>query len=73
VAEPGDVADLGDDDRAGHRPDAGQLPDRAVGVVPGQQLGGHLLQNGDLAGQPADQLPQRGDLPAVRLGQRQLI
>ena len=73
VPEPGDVADLGDDDRAQHRPDAGQLLDRAVAVVPGQQVGGHLLQHGDLAGQPADQLPQRGDLPGVRLGQRQLI
>ncbi len=57
----------------GHRPDPGQLLDCAVGVVPGQQLGGHLLQHGDLAGQPAGQLPQRGDLPGIRLGQRQLI
>ncbi len=40
VAEPGDVADLGD--RAGHRADPGQLLDRAVGVVPGQQVGAHL-------------------------------
>ena len=57
----------------GHRPDPGQLLDRAVPVVPGQQVGGHLLQHGDLAGQPADQLPQRGHLPGVRLGQGQLI
>src|SRR5438309_1354685 len=41
------VADLGDDDRAQHRPDPGQLLDRAVGVVPGQQVGGHLLQHGE--------------------------
>ncbi len=68
-----DVADLGDDDRPEDRPDPGQLLDRAVPVVPGQQVGGHLLQHGDLAGQPADQLPQRGDLPGERLGQRQLI
>jgi len=73
VPEPGDVADLGDDDRAEHRPDPGQFLDRAVGVVPGQQVSGHLLQHGDLAGQPAGQLPQRGDLPGVRLGQRELV
>ena len=30
-------------------------------------------RHGDLAGQPADQLPQRGHLPGIRLGQRQLI
>ena len=42
VPEPGDVTDLGDDDRAEYRPDPGQRLDRAVGVVPGQQLGGHL-------------------------------
>jgi hypothetical protein len=71
VTEPGDVADPVD--RDWDRLDAGQFPDRAVGVVPGQQVRGHLLQHGDLAGQPADQLPRRGDLPAVRLGQHQLI
>ena len=73
VAESGDVADLGDDDRTQNRADAGQLLDRAVGVVPGEQLGAHLFQHGDLAGQPADELPQRGDLPGVGLGQGQLV
>ena len=32
-----------------------------------------LLQQGDLAGQLAGQLPQRGDLARVRLRQGQLI
>ena len=45
--------------------------DGAVPVVSGQQVGGHLLQHANLAGQPADQLPQQGHLPGVRLGQGQ--
>jgi hypothetical protein len=41
----GDVADLGNDDRAEYPADAGQCLGRLVAVAAGQQLSGHLIQH----------------------------
>jgi hypothetical protein len=38
-----------------------------------EQVGDHRVEQVDLPGQPADQLPQRGDLPRVRLRQAQAV
>jgi hypothetical protein len=69
VPEPGDVADLGDDDGGEHRADAGQLLDHLAAAVGGQQVRDHLAQHGDLGGELAGQLPQRRHLPGIRLRQ----
>jgi hypothetical protein len=73
VPEPADIADLGHDHRGQHRADTRQLLDRGVPLMPGQQVAQHLLQQPDLGGEPASQLPQRGDLARVRLGQLELV
>ena len=46
TGEPADVADLGDDDRGQHRADARQGLDRAVSLMPGQQVGDDLAPAG---------------------------
>jgi hypothetical protein len=42
-------------------------------AVAGQKAGDHLRQHGDLGGELAGQLPQRGHLPGIGLKQVQLI
>jgi DNA-binding CsgD family transcriptional regulator len=68
-AEPGDVAGLGDDHGGQDRADARQLPDHQIARMAGQQVTDHLIEHRDLGAQLADQLPQQGDFPCIRLGQ----
>ena len=73
VPEPGDVADLGHDHGGQHRADAGQLLDDLVAAVAGQQVAGHVGEHGDLGGQLAGELAQRGDFPGIGLRQLQAV
>ena len=51
----------------------GPTPDHLIAAVTGEHFRGHPGQHGDLTGQLAGQVPQRGHLPGVGLGQAQAV
>ena len=61
----GDVTDLGHGHRGQHRPEPGQRPDRVVAPGGASRSAITASSRPDLSGEPAGQLPQRGDLPGV--------
>ena len=69
--EAGDVADLGDEHRGQHPPDAGDLLDRAVAGVGAQPAVDQLGEQLDLELQRADD-PQRGVQPGPGLDRQPL-
>ena len=70
VLEPGDVADLGDEDRTQDRPDPGDLLDRQIAGVAGQPAADDAGEQVDLEVQVLDQPPQRPDPAAYGPGSR---
>jgi len=71
--EPGDVTDLGDEDRCHHWPDPIDRLHRLVAEVAPQAPGDDLLDHGELAPVELEEIAQRGDPDGIRATEGHLV
>ena len=71
--EPGDIADLGDEDRRHHRPDPTDCLHRPIADMAPKSPGYRVFDHGELAPVDLEEIAQRGDSDGIRAFEGHLV